>query len=159
MNINAGFDETSALIRQRFPDCDLHVVDLYDPGKHTEPSIERARSAYPAFPGTRSVNAARLPFADGSFDLAVAFLSLHEIRDASERVRVLTEIRRTLKPTGHFIVTEHLRDVANFCAFNVGFFHFHSRRTWMRAFDQAGLRVYATRRTTAFITTFQLEPR
>jgi SAM-dependent methyltransferase len=159
LNINAGFDETSASIQRRFPHCALHVVDFYDADKHTEPSIERARAVSATFPGTRAVDAVRLPFPDGSIDLALAFLSLHEVRDASERVRALTEIHRTLKPTGRLVVTEHLRDVANFCAFNVGFFHFHSRSTWMRAFDQAALRVHATRRTTPFITTFILHPR
>lgn len=158
LNINAGFDETSALIKHRFPHCDLYVVDFYDPQKHTEPSIERARAAYAPFPGARSVDAARLAFPDSSIDLALAFLSLHEIRDEDGLIRALTEIRRTLRPTGRLILTEHLRDVANFCAFNIGIFHFHSQSTWLHTFDRAGLLVHSVRRTTPFITTFILHP-
>jgi SAM-dependent methyltransferase len=159
LNINAGFDEISASMQRRFPRCEIHVVDFYDAHKHTEPSIERARAVYPAFPGTRPVDATRLPFPDKAIDLALAFLSLHEIRDEDERIRALSEMHRTLKPTGRLMVTEHLRDVANFCAFNIGFFHFHSRAAWMRAFSRAGFSVRNVHRTTPFITTFQLVPR
>lgn len=49
VNINAGFDETSALLHACYPACFLEVFDFYDPQKHTESSIERARFAYPAF--------------------------------------------------------------------------------------------------------------
>jgi len=158
LNINAGFDEISASIRRRLPKCDLQVVDFYDARKHTERSIERARSVYPAFPGTRAVGTTSLPFPNSSIDLAVAFLSLHEIRAERERIDALIELRRVLAPTGRLIVTEHLRDVANFWAFNFGFFHFHARSTWLRAFGDAGFRVLSTRRTSPFITTFILEP-
>ncbi len=158
LNINAGFDEISFSIRRRLPKCDLQVVDFYDASKHTERSIERARSVYPAFPGTRAVDMTSLPFPNRSIDIAVAFLSLHEVRDDGERIRALTELRRVLAPTGRLIVSEHLRDVANFCAFNFGFFHFHARSTWLRAFGEAGFRVLSSRRTTPFITTFILEP-
>ena len=99
-----------------------------------------------------------MPFPDRSIDIAVAFLALHEIRDERERVRALAELRRVLVPTGRLMVTEHLRDAANLCAFNFGFFHFHTRCTWLRAFDEAGFRVLSAPRTTPFITTFILEP-
>lgn len=158
LNINAGFDEISSLLQRRFPKCDLQVVDFYDARKHTERSIERARSVYPAFPGTRAVVITVLPFPDRTIDIAVAFLSLHEIRDDGERIRALTELRRVLALSGQLIVTEHLRDVANFCVFNFGFFHFHARSTWLRAFGEAGFRVLSSRRTKLFITTFILEP-
>ncbi len=158
LNINAGFDEISSSIGRRLPKCDLQVVDFYDARKHTERSIERARSVYPAFPGTRAVGTTSLLFLDRSIDIAVAFLSLHEIRDERERIHALIELRRVLAPTGRLIVTEHLRDVANFCAFNFGFFHFHARSAWLRAFGEGGFRVLSSRRTTPFITTFILEP-
>lgn len=51
VNINAGFDETSAILSQKFPQSKLRVLDFYDPAKHTEISIERARRAYPALCG------------------------------------------------------------------------------------------------------------
>jgi len=56
VNINAGFDETSSTLIQKYPGCNLLVFDFYDPVKHTEISIERARKAYPAFPGTKTIS-------------------------------------------------------------------------------------------------------
>ncbi len=34
------------------------------------------------------------------------------------------ELNRVLKPNGQIVVTEHLRDLNNFLAYNIGFFHF-----------------------------------
>src|SRR5260221_5733026 len=45
VNINAGFDETSVTLSKKYPSADLMVFDFYDPDKHTELSIERARKA------------------------------------------------------------------------------------------------------------------
>src|SRR5690606_3942250 len=45
LNVNAGFDETSVILRARFPKCSLTVCDFYDGDKHTEASIKRARKA------------------------------------------------------------------------------------------------------------------
>ena len=56
VNINAGFDETSDLIQQKFSTADLRVFDFYNPDRHTEVSIKRARKAYPPFPGTQSIS-------------------------------------------------------------------------------------------------------
>ena len=56
VNINAGFDETSHLLQAKYPHAQLSVFDFYDPEKHTEISIKRARKKYPAYPGTLSIN-------------------------------------------------------------------------------------------------------
>ena len=42
-NINAGFDETSFIIKNKFPRSDLKVFDFYNAKRHTEPAIKRAR--------------------------------------------------------------------------------------------------------------------
>jgi Sulfate permease family len=34
ININAGFDETSILLKEKFPNSKLTVLDFYDPTKH-----------------------------------------------------------------------------------------------------------------------------
>ncbi len=159
LNLNAGFDETSRLIRGKLPYCDLYVGDFYDPERHTEASIARARKAYTTFPGTLAVDTDLLPYQDKSMDIVHAFFSVHEVRDQQERIRVLSSINRILKPTGRLVITEHLRDLPNFLAFNLGFLHFHSRTSWLRAFQHAGLEVHTTKRTTAFVTTYTLHPR
>ena len=158
LNLNAGFDESSAILQRRFPRSELTVVDLYDPHLFTESSIARARRAYPPYPGTVAANHGALPTQAVSTDLAIAFHSLHEVRTHTGRVELLKEIRRTLTRDGHLIVTEHLRDVPNTLAFSIGVFHFHTRKSWISAFHEAGFRVAGTHRTAGFITTFILLP-
>ena len=157
LTVSAGFDEISAVLAARYAAASLLAVDFYDPARHTEVSILRARRAYPPWPGTVPVSThAALPLPARSIDLAVAFLAAHEIRDARERAAFFREIRRVLKPNGQVLVTEHLRDPANFLAYTIGFLHFHSRRTWLETFRAAGLRVEREVKTTPFISTFFL---
>lgn len=157
VNINAGFDETSLLIKNRFENCDLIVADFYDPGKHTEVSIRRARKAYPVFPGTIQVSTGILPFENVSADKILAIFSAHEIRNSEERITFFKELNRTLKPSGKIYVTEHLRDAANFLAYNIGFFHFYSKASWLRIFHMADLIISKEIKITPFVTTFILE--
>lgn len=157
LNINAGFDETSQIIKGKFPNCELTICDFYDKEKHTEVSIKRARSAYPPLLGTIQVSSTNLPFKDNEFDYSVAILSAHEIRDKSERVQFFSELKRVTKPNGQIFVTEHLRDFNNFLAYTIGFFHFHSKSTWKETFKLANLSIEREIKTTPFITTFTLK--
>lgn len=156
ININAGFDETSKFLKAKYASADLTVFDFYDPTKHTELSIKRARKAYPTFPNTLQISTAHLPLKDKSADNVFTILSAHEIRNQDERVAFFTELHRILKPQGQVIVTEHLRDTANFIAYNIGFFHFYSKRTWLQTFAKAGLKVSNEIKITPFISTFIL---
>lgn len=157
INIHAGFDETSELLKSKLIDCELIVADFYNAAKHTEVSIKRARRAYPPFPNTQQVSTKHLPIPDSSADKIFAILSAHEIRNDEERVAFFKELLRILKPSGQVIVTEHLRDAANFLAYNIGYFHFHSKATWIRTFQSSGLCISKEIKTTPFITTFILE--
>lgn len=157
VNFNAGFDETSELLRERFPEAEMIVYDFYDPAKHTEASIARARKAYPPFPGTRSVSAAAIPLADGSAANVFAIMSAHEIRDASDRDAFFSEIARCLADGGNVVVVEHLRDLANAFAYNVGALHFHSRKAWLKNFANSGMRLESEIKLTPFVTAFFLK--
>ncbi|MGI8467634.1 MAG: class I SAM-dependent methyltransferase [Pyrinomonadaceae bacterium] len=157
VNINAGFDETSALLQTRYKDAELEVFDFYNPLKHTEISIKRARKAYPPFPNTKQISTNVIPLEDNSVDKIFAVLSAHEIRDKNERSNFFQELHRILKPKGQIIVTEHLRDTANFLAYSIGFFHFHSKRAWLETFQKAGLKIEREIKITPFISTFILE--
>lgn len=157
VNINAGFDETSTLLKGKFPNARLHVFDFYDPTKHTEISIKRARKAYPPFPNTQAINTSDIPLQNNSIDHIFAILSAHEIRNEQERITFFQELQRILQPSGTIAVTEHLRDTANFLAYNIGFFHFHSKSTWLRTFEKADLKVVKEIKTTPFISTFILQ--
>lgn len=156
LNLHAGFDETSALLRQKFPHGKLSVIDFYDPQKHREPSIRRARKAYPPYPGTLRATTGQLPLENGTVDRVFVILSAHEIRDERERIEFFRELNRIMKPGAVLYVTEHLRDIPNFLAYTIGFLHFHSHNSWMRTFREAGFRVEREIGTTPFISTFLL---
>ena len=154
LNINAGFDETSVLLKKKFPDAELVVLDFYDPETHTEVSIKRARKAYPPYPNTISVATTDLPFPDNSADQIFLIFAAHEIRDEVERIQFFKELKRILKPAGQIIVTEHLRDIPNFLAYSIGFLHFYSKATWLKIFHSAGLLIKNEQKITLFISTF-----
>jgi ubiquinone/menaquinone biosynthesis C-methylase UbiE len=156
VNINAGFDETSSLLKDRFSNAELIVLDFYDHAKHTEISIKRARKAYRPFPNTQRTNTTQLPLQDKSAENVIAILSVHEIRNDEERILFFKELNRVLTTKGKVIVTEHLRDTANFLAYNIGFLHFYSRRTWLQTFESAGFKVCNEIKITPFISTFIL---
>lgn len=157
VTINAGFDETSTLLQSKFPNSKLIVYDFYDPLKHTEISLKRARKAYPAYPNTIQINTNRLPLTNNSVDVIFAILSAHEIRNEQERITFFTELKRILANSGKIVVTEHQRDISNFFAYTIGFFHFHSKSKWLKTFNSSGLRVANEIKITPFISTFILE--
>jgi SAM-dependent methyltransferase len=154
VNIHAGFDETSSLLKQKFNHAALRMIDFYDPQKHTEVSIKRARKAYPVHADTIKADAGSLPIADASVDKVFVIFSAHEIRDEVERLQFIQELTRIIKPGGEIYITEHLRDTANFIVYNIGFFHFYTRGSWLKLFKDANLRVNQEVKLTPFISTF-----
>ncbi len=157
LNINAGFDETSDVIREKHPSCTVTACDFYNPKKHTEVSISRARKAYPPTSDTIKAATNNLPFSNDSFHVCTAIFSAHEIRESAERIVFFKELHRVLKPDGQIILTEHLRDLPNFLAYNIGFLHFHSKSSWHTTFKKANFKVTSEFKTTPFITTYVLE--
>ena len=156
VNINAGFDETSVLLKNKFKDAEMIVCDFYDPSKHTEPSIKRARKAYPPYPNTLQISTTDLPFTDDSADKIFVMFSAHEIRNLGERKAFFTELHKIISPSGRIVVVEHLRDAVNYAAYNIGALHFYSRSTWLDSFRTARLTVDSEIKITPFITAFFL---
>ena len=158
VNINAGFDETSFIIRQNFPGADLKVFDFYNSKQHTEPAIKRARKVSSVYPDTRQMPSHSIPLETESADLVFLLSAVHEIRSHVERVAFLKECRRICKPGGRVIMVEHLRDVPNFLAFTIGFTHFFSRATWKDAFMRAGFSRFEEIKFTPFMSIFRCSP-
>ena len=158
-NIHAGFDETSEPLRSRYPHADWTVLDFYDPARHTEVSIERARRAHPPSPDALRFDTAALPFPDASLDTVFLIFAAHEIRGADERRAFFAEIHRVLASDGQGIVVEHLRDLPNFLAYTLGFLHFFPRRSWLETFDHAELQVARTFAPAPLTTCFVLAKR
>ena len=141
LNITAGFDETSPILKNKFPEINLEICDFYNEKQHTEVSIKRARKAYPRIENTKTVSTGLLPFPNDHFDHSLAIFSAHEIRNDEERIKFFKEINRVTRSDGQIFVTEHLRDLYNFSAYNIGFFHFHSFETWLKTFSRSGLTI------------------
>jgi SAM-dependent methyltransferase len=156
LNINAGFDETTDILRHKFPNARITSCDFYNEHKHTEISIKRARLAYPPADDVIKTETCLLPFADNSFNKVLAIFSAHEIRNDEERVAFFKELSRVTKPSGQILVTEHLRDISNFLAYTVGFMHFFSKESWKDTFRKSHLNIVEEIKTTAFVTTFIL---
>lgn len=152
VNINAGFDETSALIEQKFPLSELVVLDFYNEQVHTEPSIKRARKTYPSHPKTKTVSTTNLGLDSEFADLVFLIFSAHEIRNEEERVLFLKEVGSVLKSDGEIILVEHLQDLPNFLAYNIGFLHFHSLKTWETAFEKSNLEVFSKQKLNPFVS-------
>ncbi len=157
INIHAGFDETSQTIAATFSNATLLVYDFYHPLTHTEVSIRRARKAYPPYPGTVSIPAQVLPLANASADCITLIFAAHEIRNTEERIQFFKELKRCLKPGGTILVTEHLRNLPNFIAYNIGFLHFYPSHEWHKTFTGASLKLVHTIAANRFITTFILQ--
>ncbi|MAN26763.1 MAG: methyltransferase type 11 [Mesonia sp.] len=155
VNINAGFDETSFILEGKFPNSDLQVFDFYDKKRHTEPAIVRARKVSLVYPNTQEINSYKIPLESESTDIVFLLSSVHEIRQEKERIAFLKECKRICKPSGKIITVEHLRDLPNFLAFSIGFTHFFSRKTWKKAFDEAGFISFKERKFTPFMSIFE----
>jgi ubiquinone/menaquinone biosynthesis C-methylase UbiE len=100
LEVGCGPGHLSLRLARRF-DVDVTGLDL-DPGM-----IERARAnagvaATEGHPPSFVVgDAAKLPFADGSFDIVVSMLSMHHWDDAKAG---LAEIGRVLRPDGRALI-------------------------------------------------------
>jgi ubiquinone/menaquinone biosynthesis C-methylase UbiE len=158
LNINAGFDETSFLIKKVFPKSDLRVFDFYNAEKHTEPAIVRARKVSLVYPNTEQIVSSHIPLKDSSVDLIFLLSAAHEIRSQAEKIQFLKECHRVCKSTGNVIMIEHLRDFPNFLAFTVGFTHFFSKNVWGKAFKESGFSTFTEKKFTPFMSIFNNHP-
>lgn len=158
LNINAGFDETSFIIKSHFPKSNLQVFDFYNPEKHTEPAIIRARKVSLVYPNTQQINTNKIPLEDNTVDIIFLLSAAHEIRTQAEKIEFLKECHRVCRTDSNVIMIEHLRDFPNFVAFSVGFTHFFSKITWEKAFKKAGFSSFAEKKFTPFMSIFKCQP-
>lgn len=155
LNINAGFDETSYIIKSILPKSELQVYDFYNAKQHTEPAIIRARKVSLVYPNTQQIQSNTIPLSDNSVDNIFLLSAIHEIRKQDEKIQFLKECRRVCKPNGNVIMVEHLRDLPNFLAFTIGFTHFFSKATWVRAFKEASFTSINETKFTPFMSIFE----
>ncbi|MBL8021721.1 MAG: hypothetical protein JNM27_18760 [Leptospirales bacterium] len=150
-NVHAGLDETSHLLRLRYPRVESY--DFFDARENTENSIERARKA--------SLNASATPMVIGkpinASGTIFLILAAHEIRTEAARVDFFKGLSQSLLPGGRIVLVEHLRNLPNLLAFGHGFLHFLSDRTWRRSFNKSNLSVKNEFPITPFLRCYILQ--
>ena len=96
ININAGFDETSFIIKSHFPESDLKVFDFYNSKQHTEPAIVRARKVSLVYPETQQIKSDFIPFKDQTVDIIFLLSAAHEIRSHEEKNNVFKRVSQNM---------------------------------------------------------------
>jgi SAM-dependent methyltransferase len=153
---HSGFDDASPGLRKVLSAARWQVLDHFDERQMSEPSIRRARAIFPPTPGTVFASYDSWPVPDGSTDVVIGFLAIHELRSDPERSAWFVEAKRCLRQGGRVVLVEHARDAANFLAFGPGFLHFHSPATWRRCWESAGFCSVDEFRVTPFVRIFAL---
>ena len=100
LDFGCGVGNTIAHLHKAFPAASLHGADL------SGESIRLATESHPLEATFRTIESARLPHDDATFDIVMAACVFHHIPPA-ERNHWMSEIRRVLKPGGRIFVFEH----------------------------------------------------
>jgi len=100
LDFGAGVGNSIAPVRRYFPDAQLTCLDVSVRSLAIASSRFAGQAIFQAFDGRR------IPYADASFDIVYAACVFHHI---AERLQspLLREIRRILRPDGHFFLFEH----------------------------------------------------
>ncbi len=150
-----GQDEAAVHAKRLLPTSHHRTFDVYDPARSGSPSLRRARAL--SGEAATAITPDRLPLADDSIDLGLVVFAAHELRHDASRAAFFRELARIIGPAGCVLVVEHLRDGWNLLAYGPGAFHFLSRRTWLRTFAQAGLRMTQETSLTPWVRRFELK--
>lgn len=154
--IHAGFDPASGAFRARYPETVVRVLDFFTPEETTEASIQLAHRLNPPTGPQEHTALDAWPVETDSQDVVLALSAAHEIRDHGRRVSFFREAKRVLRPGGHVVVIEQLRDLPNSLCFGGAAFHFLSRSTWLRSFGDSGLVLEREFSITPFMRAFVL---
>ncbi|AYZ13005.1 methyltransferase domain-containing protein [Chryseobacterium arthrosphaerae] len=148
--IHASFDPLSQRLEEKYPHLNLTVCDIYGNRHEHESGIEVSKKMFPPNPKEIRISPDQLPFENESQYIILAVTALHEILDHGKRVLFFKEAKRILKKGGLIIVSEQFRDTTNFIFFNIGAFHFLSRKQWMDSISPSGLKIIKNQKITPF---------
>lgn len=148
--LHASFDPISKELEKMFSDRNLKVYNIYGNRHEHESAIKISEQIF--LPNKRDIkiDPKNFPDENDTFDYLFAITSIHEILTHKERVQFFKEAKRILKPDGALIVCEQMRDLVNFLFFNFGFLHFVSMNDWIKAINEAGMKVESKKGLTPF---------
>lgn len=151
--IHASFDPISRLIETKYPKMELIVCDIFENRHLEEKMIKISKREFPPNTKEIKIDPTTLPFSDNSQEIIFGVTALHEILDHDKRVLFFKEAKRILKKDGILIISEQMRDTTNFVFFNIGAFHFLSKKKWKLAIKESGLKIHETNRINIFAET------
>ncbi|WP_180947651.1 methyltransferase domain-containing protein [Tenacibaculum dicentrarchi] len=136
---------------------ELVVCDIFENRHLEEKMIEVSKREFPPNTKEIKIDPITLPFSDNSQEIIFAITALHEILEHDKRVLFFKEAKRILKNDGILIISEQMRDITNFVFFNIGAFHFLSKRKWKSAIKESGLKIHETNRINIFAETIVIK--
>lgn len=148
--VHASFDPLSKSLEEKYPNLSLTVCDIFGNRHEMEKGIETSKKIFPPNPKEIKIKPHQLPFEDRSQDVILAITALHEILDHDQRVLFFKEAKSVLKDNGLIVISEQFRDSTNFLFFNIGAFHFLSKKQWQNAILEAGLEIAENKKITPF---------
>lgn len=148
--VHTSFDPVSMRLEEKYPNLNLTVCDIFGNSHEQEKGIETSKRIFPPNSKEIKISPDQLPFEDQSQDVILAVTSLHEILDPYQRILFFKEAKRVLKNDGVIIVSEQFRDLTNFVFFNIGAFHFLSKKQWKSAILGADLKIVDNQKITPF---------
>lgn len=137
-------------MEEKYPNLNLTVCDIFGNRHEQEKGIETSKKIFPPNPKEIKIKPHQLPFEDRSQNVILAITALHEILDHDQRVLFFKEAKRVLKDDGLIVISEQFRDFTNFVFFNIGAFHFLSKKQWQNAILEAGLEIAENKKITPF---------
>ena len=148
--VHASFDPLSKSLEEKYPNLNLIVCDIFGNRHEQEKGIETSKKIFPPNPKEIKIKPHQLPFENRSQDVILAITALHEILDHDQRVLFLKEAKRVLKDDSLIVISEQFRNFTNFVFFNIGAFHFLSKKQWKKAISEAGLVIVENKKITLF---------
>lgn len=117
LDFGAGVGYSVPFFARHMPRARVTCLDV------SQKSLDLGAAKHGSAADFRHFDGKRIPFADGTFDVALASCVFHHIPH-SEHVELLAEIRRVLTPKGQLLVFEHnplnplTRHAVNTCIFD-----------------------------------------
>lgn len=102
LDIGCGTGYFTRLLHKRFPRANLTAVDIAHGMLLAARGKQPRRMPWVGKTGYALCDAARLPFADGSFDLVASSLAMQWVKEPE---RMLSEMRRVLAPGGLMLLS------------------------------------------------------
>lgn len=131
--VHASFDPLSKSLEEKYPNLNLIVCDIFGNRHEQEKGIETSKKIFPPNPKEIKIKPHQLPFEDRSQNVILAITALHEILDHDQRVLFFKQAKRVLKDDGLIVISEQFRNFTNFVFFNIGAFHFLSKKQWKKS--------------------------